>query len=125
VDPRTEDAKRLWHAADTAGRMPRGRWPDCLAGRDCRRVCQSAAFYAACRAFAGLLCDPTAMLTVRLAPGDCAVFDNTRILHGRTGFASSGSRHVQGCYADLDGIESAVAVAGRADQPERTRKDWK
>lgn len=69
--------------------------------------------------------DPAAMLTVRLAPGDCAVFDNTRILHARTGFASSGRRHLQGCYADLDGIESAVAVAGRGDQPERTRKDRK
>lgn len=86
---------------------------------------QAAAFYAAYRAFADLLCDPAAMLTVRLAPGDCAVFDNTRILHARTGFTSNGSRHLQGCYADLDGIESAVAVAGRGDQPERTRKDRK
>ena len=65
------------------------------------------------------------MLAVRLAPGDCAVFDNTRILHARTGFASSGRRHLQGCYADLDGIESAVAVAGRGDQPERTRRNRK
>jgi gamma-butyrobetaine dioxygenase len=86
---------------------------------------QATAFYAAYRAFADLLCHPAAMLTARLAPGDCAVFDNTWILHARTGFASSGSRHLQGCYADLDGIESAVAVAGRGDQPERTRKDRK
>jgi len=71
-----------------------------------------------CWASADLLCDPAAMLSVRLAPGDCAVFGNTRILHARTGFASSGRRHLQGCYADLDGIESAVAVAGRGDQPE-------
>jgi len=60
--------------------------------------------------------DPVSGL--RLAPGACAVFDNTGILHARTGFASSGRRHLQGCYADLDGIESAVAVAGRGDQPE-------
>ena len=75
------------------------------------RPAQAAAFYAAYRAFADVICTPAAMLTVRLAPGDCAVFDNTRILHARTGFASSGSRHLQGCYADLDGIESAVAAA--------------
>jgi alpha-ketoglutarate-dependent taurine dioxygenase len=31
------------------------------------------------------------MLTFRLAPGDCVVFDNTRILHARTGFASTGA----------------------------------
>ena len=85
----------------------------------------AAAFYAAYRAFADLLADPAARLTVRLGPGDCAVFDNTRILHARTGFTSSGRRHLQGCYADLDGIESAVAVAGRGDQPERARKDRK
>ncbi|HXF19995.1 MAG TPA: TauD/TfdA family dioxygenase [Streptosporangiaceae bacterium] len=67
--------------------------------------------------------DPVSGL--RLAPGDGAVFDNTGILHARTGFASSGRRHLQGCYADLDGIESAVAVAGRGDQPERTRRNRK
>ncbi len=66
------------------------------------------------RAFAERLCRPAAMLTVRLRPGDCAVFDNTRVLHARTGFAPGGRRHLQGCYADLDGVESAVAVAGRA-----------
>ena len=77
---------------------------------------QAAGFYAAYRAFAELACRPAAMRTVRLAPGDCAIFDNTRILHGRTGFTGAGGRHLQGCYADLDAIESAVAVAGHAEQ---------
>jgi hypothetical protein len=27
-----------------------------------------------------------------------------------------GGRHLQGCYADLDGVESAVAVAGHASE---------
>ena len=61
------------------------------------------------------------MVTARLAPGDCVIFDNTRILHGRTAFAdgggtggaSTGRRHLQGCYADLDGLASAVAVLAR------------
>jgi gamma-butyrobetaine dioxygenase len=77
---------------------------------------QAAGFYAAYRAFAELACRPAAMRTVRLAPGDCAIFDNTRILHGRTGFTGAGGRHLQGCYADLDAIESAVAVAGHTEQ---------
>jgi len=63
------------------------------------------------------------MLTVRLRPGDCAVFDNTRVLHARTGFAGGGRRHLQGCYADLDGIESAVAVGERATTDDTRRKD--
>jgi hypothetical protein len=42
------------------------------------------------------------------------VFDNTRILHAREGFAETGERHLQGCYADLDGAESTVAVLARS-----------
>ena len=82
---------------------------------------EAAGFYAAYRAFAGLASDPAALHTVRLAPGDCVVFDNTRILHGRTGFTGQGGRHLQGCYADLDGVESAVAVAGREQQEGKDR----
>lgn len=84
---------------------------------------QAAAFYAAYRAFAELLASPAAMLTVRLRPGDCAVFDNTRVLHARTAFASGGRRHLQGCYLDLDGIESAVAVGERATAGDTRGKD--
>ena len=60
------------------------------------------------------------------------IFDNTRVRHGRTfrspasgaGGASTGRRHLQGCYADLDGLASAVAVlardqAGQAGRDER------
>jgi hypothetical protein len=54
--------------------------------------------------------------------GHWAVFDRAWLAEHA---ADSGSRRLQGCYADLDGIESAVAVAGRGDQPERTRKDRK
>ena len=55
--------------------------------------------------------------------GHRAVFDNTRVLHARTGFAGAGRRHLQGCYADLDGIESAVAVGERATTDDTRRKD--
>jgi gamma-butyrobetaine dioxygenase len=84
---------------------------------------RAAAFYAAYRAFAGLLSSPAAMLAVRLRPGDCAVFGDTRVLHARTGFGRGGRRHLQGCYADLDGIESAVAVGERATTDDTRRKD--
>jgi gamma-butyrobetaine dioxygenase len=76
-----------------------------------------AAFYAAYRAFASLLRRPELLLTFRLEPGDCIVFDNTRVLHARTGFAATGRRHLQGCYADLDGVSSALATYRRGSRP--------
>ena len=76
-------------------------------------VASAAAFYAAARAFAGILARPALMLTFRLEPGDCVAFDNTRVLHARTGFAATGTRHLQGCYADLDGVSSTVGVLRR------------
>jgi gamma-butyrobetaine dioxygenase len=75
---------------------------------------EADAFYRAYRAFADILQRPELMLTFRLSPGDCAAFDNTRVLHARTAFTSAGRRHLQGCYADLDGVASALAVLRRA-----------
>jgi gamma-butyrobetaine dioxygenase len=77
------------------------------------------AFYDAYRRWAALLAEPERQLDLRLAPGDCLIFDNTRILHARTAFAmSAGSpgRHLQGCYADLDGLASTLAVLRRTEE---------
>ena len=114
------------------GLDPRGRIRQIrLNGRSLAPVrlpaAQAREFYAAYRTFAGLAADPDAMVTARLAPGDCVIFDNTRILHGRAAFADGGGaaragpgrRHLQGCYADLDGLASTVAVLAR-DQAART-----
>jgi gamma-butyrobetaine dioxygenase len=67
-------------------------------------------FYTAYRALAELLADPAAQLCFRLTPGDCVVFDNTRLLHARTAFEAAGARHLQGTYADLDGLLSTLAT---------------
>ncbi len=87
------------------------------------------AFYAAYRRWAGLLARPERQLKARLAPGDCLIFDNTRILHARTAFSlpagagRSGGRHLQGCYADLDGLASTLAVLSRqAEAADRQRE---
>ena len=148
---------------------------------------QAEALYAAYRAWAELVARPEFALRLRLAPGDCLVFDNTRILHARTAFSApppppappppalpppaptppcpaltsapppappsappsasppapgpapppartsasstgdsadcesptrtadpaSAERHLQGCYADLDGLLSILAVLRR------------
>ena len=75
------------------------------------------AFYAAYRAFAELLYDPEAAVRFRLGPGDCMVFDNTRVLHARTGFTADGHRHLQGCYIDLDGIASNHRILTSGARP--------
>ena len=73
-----------------------------------------AGVYRATRRFATVLDRPELHLPVTLGSGDCIIFDNTRILHARTAFdGGSGARHLQGCYADLDGLASTVAVLER------------
>jgi gamma-butyrobetaine dioxygenase len=50
----------------------------------------------------------------KLGAGDLFIVDNLRVLHGRTGYAASGGeRHLQGCYADRDGLRSTLAVLSR------------
>ncbi|MFI2609892.1 TauD/TfdA family dioxygenase [Kitasatospora sp. NPDC018619] len=71
------------------------------------------AFYAAYRRFAAITLRPGLRLAFRLDPGDCLVFDNTRLLHARTAFRQDGHRHLQGCYADLDSLHSTLAVLRR------------
>jgi alpha-ketoglutarate-dependent taurine dioxygenase len=68
-------------------------------------------FYAAYRRFAALLRDPGFQLRVLLEDGQLVVFDNRRILHGRTGFASAKHpRHLQGCYLTRDSVCSQTAL---------------
>ena len=49
-----------------------------------------------------------------LGAGDLVMFDNCRLLHGRTGFdPADGLRHLQGCYIDIDGPRSLFRVLRR------------
>lgn len=77
-----------------------------------------ADYYAALRRFAALLHRPDGELRLKLGPGDLVMFDNERVLHGRTGFAG-GARHLQGCYADKDALRSAALVLDRAGLPSK------
>jgi gamma-butyrobetaine dioxygenase len=74
------------------------------------------AFYNAYRAFAELVGRPRQAATFQMRSGDCLVLDNTRILVGRTAFTSSTRRHMQLCWAELDGVTSALALLRRARQ---------
>lgn len=66
--------------------------------------------YAAYAAFARMLERPALQVVFKLAPGDLFIVDNRRVLHGRTGFAGTGHRHLQGCYADMDGLLSRLTI---------------
>ncbi|WP_392757837.1 TauD/TfdA family dioxygenase [Streptomyces sp. LN590] len=108
-------ADRPLIGTDPLGRVREVRFNNRSIGALRLPAAQVEAFYAAYRTFAELLLRPELQLDLRLSPGDCLVFDNTRLLHARTAFAQDGARHLQGCYADLDGLASTLAVLRRAD----------
>ncbi|MEO8267530.1 MAG: TauD/TfdA family dioxygenase [Ilumatobacteraceae bacterium] len=68
-------------------------------------------FYDAYREFTELLARTENTITLDLGPGDIIGFDNRRVLHGRSGFATGGARHLQGCYIDIDAVNSTAALA--------------
>ncbi|MST32170.1 DUF971 domain-containing protein, partial [Acidimicrobiaceae bacterium USS-CC1] len=103
-------AERPAVETDPAGRIAAVRWNDRSLGTLRLPVAELGPVYAALRRFARLVAEPSRLLSLRLDAGDCLIMDNTRVLHARTAFAESaaGHRHLQGCYADLDGLDSTV-----------------
>ena len=49
----------------------------------------------------------------KLNSGDCFIVDNTRILHSRTAYSAAGTRWLQGCYADKDGLLSTISTLSK------------
>ncbi|MCX5015638.1 TauD/TfdA family dioxygenase [Streptomyces sp. NBC_00555] len=114
ADARTElRAHRPLIGVDPLGRIREIRFNNRSIGTLHQPAAVVEEFYTAYRSFAELLLRPELQLDFRLAPGDCVVFDNTRLLHARTAFAESGARHLQGAYADLDGLLSTLSVLRR------------
>lgn len=65
---------------------------------------KTKSFHRARRRLAELFNSSEFELRFRLEPGELMLFDNSRVLHGRTEFdPKEGHRHLQGCYIDLDG----------------------
>lgn len=71
---------------------------------------QMEAYYAAWRKFSSIIEDPGMEMAFKLAPGESFVVDNTRVLHARNGYSGEGSRWLQGCYPDKDGLNSTLAA---------------
>jgi gamma-butyrobetaine dioxygenase len=68
-------------------------------------------FYPAFCRFGRLLQNEKYLMRFRLNAGECIVFDNHRIVHGRAEYsATSGDRHLRGCYTDRGELRSTYRV---------------
>lgn len=106
--------------SDARGELVEVRWAPPFEGA-LRGVCETdiTAHARAYAAFARVLADlaPTRGLEFVLRRGDAVVFNNRRLLHGRTGF-EGGARELAGCYVSVDEWRSRLArlIAPRAPQ---------
>jgi gamma-butyrobetaine dioxygenase len=65
-----------------------------------------------------LICDPANQFQHQLKPGEVLVFDNQRVLHGRTEFDPTlAVRHLRSCNLDRDGVHSAFRTLARRFAP--------
>ncbi len=71
---------------------------------------EMADYYNAYRRFAEIVDLPEMAVSFKLDPGDCFILDNTRVLHARKAYSGAGTRWLQGCYADKDGLLSTLRV---------------
>jgi [2-(trimethylamino)ethyl]phosphonate dioxygenase len=75
-----------------------------------------ADYYTAYRRLGQIIDDGAMQVTFKLAPGESFIVDNTRVLHARKGYSGAGSRWLQGCYADKDGLLSTLAAIEAHDR---------
>ncbi|GED21432.1 TauD/TfdA family dioxygenase [Halomonas halmophila] len=73
-------------------------------------ACDTRLFHQARKRLGELFLDPDFEFRFRLGAGELMMFDNSRVLHGRTRYnPDEGHRHLQGCYLDTDGPRERYA----------------
>lgn len=96
------------------GRLAEIRFNAHLAAVFDMEAAQMAAYYRAYRLYMTKSRDDAYLLTLKLRPGEMAVFDNRRVLHGRDAFdPSTGGRRLRGCYVDRGEFDSRIRVLSR------------
>ena len=75
---------------------------------------QMEAYYVAYRRLSAIIDDPAMEVQFKLSPGEAFLVDNTRVLHARKGYSGAGTRWLQGCYADKDGLLSTLSALSAA-----------
>jgi gamma-butyrobetaine dioxygenase len=99
---------------DRDGKLQRIRFNNWLRGATVFPEASLEPMYAAIGKFWRMLRDPAFQLHLRLRPGDLIAYDNHRVLHGRAPFdASSGERHLQGCYINQEDVDSMLHMLAR------------
>jgi len=82
--------------------------------QDCMDLPQSLLddYYPAFCRFIAMLKEERFVSRFRLAAGECIVFDNHRVVHGREAFvAEGGERHLRGCYVDRGALRSTYRTS--------------
>ena len=72
-----------------------------------------ANYYKAYRTFSNIINDSALAVNFKLNPGECFIVDNTRVLHARTAYSGEGTRWLQGCYVDKDGLLSIISTMSK------------
>ncbi|RTQ98577.1 DUF971 domain-containing protein [Halomonas nitroreducens] len=89
---------------DAAGRLTGVHYSPRLDGLPLMDTAATRTFQRARRRLGELLAHPGHRLAFPLRAGELMMFDNNRVLHGRTAYdPNEGRRHLQGCYIDRDG----------------------
>lgn len=71
-------------------------------------------YYPAFVRFIRMMQEDRFVMKFRSEAGNCVVFDNHRIVHGREGYvAESGCRHLRGCYTDRAAMRSTYRIASQ------------
>ena len=72
-------------------------------------------YYPAFIKFIRMMQEERFLLNFKSEAGNCVVFDNHRIVHGREGYvADSGKRHLRGCYTDRAAMRSTYRIASKS-----------
>ncbi|THH36129.1 gamma-butyrobetaine,2-oxoglutarate dioxygenase [Aliishimia ponticola] len=71
-------------------------------------------YYPAFIKFLKMMQEDRFLVRFRSEAGNCVIFDNHRIVHGREGYvADSGMRHLRGCYTDRGALRSTYRVLAK------------
>ncbi len=71
-------------------------------------------YYPAFIKFLKMMQEDRFLVRFRSEAGNCVIFDNHRIVHGREGYvADSGTRHLRGCYTDRGALRSTYRVLAK------------